>query len=154
MATSLTVLVFSLFINLERQRELRAFQSQLALNALFETALTELSIEEQLSAALEIITTVPWVALENKGSIFLLDRNKQVLEMKASKNIPQLETLCNNVKIGQCLCGRAAALKRIVFANHFDGVQHTTTFVGMKPHGHYCVPILTQVATYQATKTA
>lgn len=128
----------------ERQRSLKSFQSRIAISALLETALSKLSLDKQLEVAIEIILNVPWLALEDKGSIFLFDKREQVLRMKTSKNIPELKTLCNKVRIGECLCGRSAELKDIVFSSHIDS-EHTTKYNNMKPHGHYCIPIMKEL---------
>ncbi|MCB0392486.1 MAG: GHKL domain-containing protein, partial [Bdellovibrionales bacterium] len=45
------------------------------------------------------------------------------------------------VAFGKCLCGKVAVTKEIVFASHINE-EHTTTFEGIKPHGHYNIPIL------------
>lgn len=50
-------------------------------------------------------------------------------------------TLCKTVPFGTCLCGRAAAERRVQFADCVDD-RHDNRFDGMAPHGHYNVPIL------------
>ena len=125
----------------EMERELKSSQYRITINALLETTFSALQLERQLEVALEIITSIPWLAVEDKGSIFIFDKNEQVLRMTASKNMPDLWLLCSKVKVGECLCGRAAKLNRMVFSNHVDN-DHTIQFDNIKPHGHYCVPIV------------
>jgi signal transduction histidine kinase/CheY-like chemotaxis protein len=43
--------------------------------------------------------------------------------------------------LGKCLCGKAAQTRKIQFADHIDE-RHDICYEGMKPHGHYVVPIL------------
>ena len=128
-------------VKMDARYELQAIQSRIAINALLETALSKLSLERQLEVALEIILTVPWLSLENKGAIFLFDKNEQKLKMRAHINMPEAQSLCSTVALGQCLCGRVAESRRLLFSGHV-GTEHTNTYDGMPPHGHYCVPIL------------
>lgn len=48
---------------------------------------------------------------------------------------------CRRVDFGQCLCGRAALSREVLFAERPDD-RHEIHYEGMEPHGHYCVPIL------------
>ena len=50
---------------------------------------------------------------------------------------------CAKVPFGHCLCGRAAASKEIEYASCIDE-RHDIMFDGMKPHGHYNIPILSK----------
>jgi len=54
---------------------------------------------------------------------------------------PELLELCRCVRFGHCLCGRAAAERRLVHSPEV-GDDHDNRPRGMLPHGHYCVPIL------------
>lgn len=131
-------------LTLEMARDLKATQSRLAISALLETSLEPLPLEEQLFVALDIILTIPWLAVEYKGSIHLYNPKTDRLELVAHRNLsPHLLTVCNQLKIGQCLCGLAALQKEIIFKNDLDS-DHTVTFDGIRSHGHYCTPILYQ----------
>ncbi|MBF0161942.1 MAG: EAL domain-containing protein [Magnetococcales bacterium] len=124
------------------QREAHALQSRIAISALLETGLAPLSLEDQLHTALEIILAVPWLSLEYKGSIFLLEEAGEQLVMAAQRGLsPHLLSQCAQVAMGYCLCGRAARTREILFAPHID-THHETRYPDMQPHGHYCVPIL------------
>ncbi|MBF0184322.1 MAG: GAF domain-containing protein [Magnetococcales bacterium] len=124
------------------QREERALQSRIAISALLETGMASLSLEAQLHAALEIILAVPWLSLEYKGSIFLMEEGGEHLVMAAQRGLSeQLLSRCAQVPMGYCLCGRAAQQQETLFAAHVDE-QHQVRLPDMQPHGHYCVPIL------------
>ncbi|MBF0439662.1 MAG: diguanylate cyclase [Magnetococcales bacterium] len=128
----------------EMVRDLKAIQSRLAISALLETSLEPLSLDKQLAIALDIILTIPWLAVEYKGSIHLYNAKTGFLELYAHRNLdPKLLTICAKIGFGHCLCGMAAKLREIVFKSDLDE-DHTVTFDGMKPHGHYCTPILYQ----------
>ncbi|MEO5347021.1 MAG: diguanylate cyclase [Magnetococcus sp. YQC-9] len=126
----------------EKARDLKAIQSRLAISALLETSLEPLPLEKQLTVALDIVLTIPWLAVEYKGSIHLYNPENERLELVAHRNLaPHLLSACAALKLGECLCGKAAAEREIVFKNQLDA-DHTVTFNGIKPHGHYCTPIL------------
>jgi DNA-binding CsgD family transcriptional regulator len=52
-----------------------------------------------------------------------------------------LQTICNKVPFGRCLCGRAAESGEIEFADRIDE-RHENQYKEMSPHGHYCIPIM------------
>ena len=125
------------------RREEQAQQSRIAISALLETGIAPLSLENQLHAALDIILAVPWLALEYQGAIFLMEEDGEYLVMATQRGLAShLLTHCAQVPMGHCLCGRAAQRREIVFAAHIDA-DHETHYAGIRPHGHYCIPILT-----------
>ncbi|MBF0428983.1 MAG: GAF domain-containing protein [Magnetococcales bacterium] len=122
----------------------QALQSSIAQNALLETGLIKIPLQRQLEVAIEIILTVPWLDNLYKGAIFLYEEQTDSLVMSAQLNLPdQLLTSCHRLTMGECLCGRAAQSRELVFANHLDD-RHEITFTGIQDHGHYCIPILMQ----------
>ena len=127
----------------ERGNE-RLQQSRQAISSLLSMSLEPLSLQEQLDKSLEIILSVPWLTIESKGSIFLTDpeTGEQVLTAERGLSKPLL-TSCARIPPGYCLCGRAAQRREIVYSGHLDH-RHDVRFDGIKPHGHYCMPILSQ----------
>ena len=122
-------------------QEPRHHVSRLAISALLETGMEPLSLQKQLEVALDIILTVAWLSIEYKGSIFLVDEDSGELVLTAQRNLPdQLLTECARIKPGYCLCGRAAQTRQIIYKSHMDA-DHDISFPGMRPHGHYCIPI-------------
>ncbi|MBF0184407.1 MAG: diguanylate cyclase [Magnetococcales bacterium] len=128
---------------MERQ-ELNALQSRIAISALLETAVEPLSLEKQLNVAMDIILTVPWLSILYKGSIFLLDEEGKQLNMVAQRGLhPHLLEACAQLPLGYCLCGRAAQTRQLIYQPHITP-DHDVSYPEMKPHGHYCVPILSR----------
>ncbi|MBF0426329.1 MAG: diguanylate cyclase [Magnetococcales bacterium] len=122
----------------------RVQQSRIAISELLQIALEPISLRDQLERSLRVILSVPWLTIESKGSIFLFDEEKQELEMAVEHNLSKpLLTACARLPLGYCLCGKAAQLREIVYANDLDQ-RHDVTFNGIRPHGHYCVPILSR----------
>ncbi|MFC2059550.1 ATP-binding protein [Chloroflexota bacterium] len=120
----------------------RNYDIQQVLNSLLHLALEDISLEGILRKALELILSIPWLALESRGAIFLVEDDPEVLVMKAQNKLAKpIREACSRLPFGRCLCGRAALTQEIQFADHVDE-RHDIRYKGMIPHGHYCVPIL------------
>jgi len=117
--------------------------NQRALNKILRIALTSNeNLANILTNALKVIFSVPWAQFEQKGAIFLTEKDSDVLILTATHELsPQLHTLCARVAFGQCLCGKAALSKEVQFSSCVDD-RHDISFEGMMPHGHYNAPLL------------
>jgi DNA-binding CsgD family transcriptional regulator/GAF domain-containing protein len=130
----------------ERQQAIeeinRSCQIQAVLNRLLHISLKNLDLEAMLEQFIDEITSIPWLALESKGAIFLAGKEPDTLEMKAYRalNTDALE-VCARIPFGTCLCGRAAMSGETQFADRIDE-RHDLKYHGISPHGHYCVPIV------------
>jgi PAS domain S-box-containing protein len=130
----------------ERQRaenELaRNFEAQAALYALLRLSTEDRTTTEFLDRALDLVLSLKWLALESKGAIFLADEARKTLHLQVHKGFSKdLLAICSTIPFGRCLCGRAAITRAIQFADHVDE-RHDMRYEGILPHGHYCVPIL------------
>ncbi len=122
----------------------RALHVQRVMDTILNIALPPLTLEEVLQLSLDAVLSIPTFALLSKGAVFLVDEDGRSLVMVAQRNLPEvLLQRCANISFGRCLCGTAAATRETVFMNHVNAA-HEITFDGMTPHGHYCVPILTE----------
>ena len=122
-----------------------SYRIQSILSRLLEIALLDVPLDEQLQLAIDIILSAPFVPLERKGGIFLVEEAQNMLVLKASSGLPDsLLMMCARVPFGECLCGRAAAGRKLVFAGGLDE-RHDHQYKGIVPHGHYNIPILSQV---------
>jgi PAS domain S-box-containing protein len=102
----------------------------------------DISLKEILTYALEQVLKFPWLEVQNKGGIMLWDEEKQQLKMFVYKGVGEsLLKMCDRVDLNQCLCGKAAALKEIIFKSHVDD-DHENRPAGITPHGHYNVPLI------------
>ena len=120
----------------------RAHHIQSVLNRLLQLSLEALSLEEMLRRIIDHIVSIPWLAVESKGAIFLVEEEPEVLVLKAQRGLPQsLQAVCARVPFGRCLCGRAAKSREIQFADRVDE-RHDNQYEGISAHGHYCVPIV------------
>lgn len=119
-----------------------ALENERALNALLRTVTNSASLDAILLECLDIMLAVSWLSLLPKGGVFLVQEEVDTLHLVAQRGLSdELLTLCARVPFGKCLCGRAAAQRRLLHANCVD-TRHDISFDGMKPHGHYNVPIL------------
>ena len=106
--------------------------------------LQPLNIQEFLKESLEILHSVPWLGDRPRGAIFMTDKtgHEATLKLVAAHNLEaEVKTLCARVPFGKCLCGRTAATRDIQFSDRIDH-RHDIRFEGMKPHGHYNIPIM------------
>jgi len=118
-------------------------RTERVLYTLLRISLEGTSLDELLEHALDAILSTPWL-LVSHGGIFLLENDPEVLVLRTQRGFASpLLSLCARVPFGYCLCGRAAASGKIQYAAGIDQ-RHDIRFDGMRPHGHYNVPIVQQ----------
>jgi signal transduction histidine kinase len=98
--------------------------------------------EELLRRILEIILENSLIALKKKAAIFLTEKGRLVMKAQIGFSEAQASR-CGTVEPGSCLCGKALETGKMIFRSGVDA-DHQTTYEGMAPHGHYCVPIRTE----------
>jgi PAS domain S-box-containing protein len=117
-------------------------KTQSAINALLRLSLQDMTLEEFLDRVIDLILSNPWLSLESKGCIFLVDDQAQVLVMQAQRSLAtEIQETCARIPFGKCLCGRAALTKDIQFSDHIDH-RHEINYTGMEDHGHFCIPVI------------
>ncbi|HEY9081081.1 PAS domain S-box protein [Magnetovibrio sp.] len=98
-------------------------------------------LDHILQAALEMILDRHNLASLGKGCIFLTDRKRGRLKMRAQSNLAEgVQSMCSEVGLGQCLCGRAAQTMQDVEKSCVDD-DHERRLSSSNDHGHFCVPI-------------
>lgn len=116
------------------------YESQRVLNALLKMSLKNISLEDLLKQAIDLVVSTSWLAVQSKGCIFLTQGNG-VLLMKAQSNLSDsIVAACSRIPYGKCLCGKAALTGKLQFSDRLDS-RHEITYDGIIPHGHYCIPI-------------
>ncbi|MBF0458486.1 MAG: diguanylate cyclase [Nitrospirae bacterium] len=122
----------------------RSYEIQKIISKVLRASMEPISIKEHLQRTLELILSVSWLSFEKKGSIFLTIEGKEELEMVAAHGLgASILEACAILPFGYCLCGRAALTRKLVFSDCLDE-RHDVRFDGMEPHGHYCVPIISE----------
>jgi len=115
--------------------------SQTVINSLLRHSMEDTSLDQLLKRALDLILSIPWLAFENQGSIFVVEDDPGTLVMKAQHRLPEpIKQTCDRLPLGRCLCGQSAKTQKIQFASCIDE-RHDILYDGITPHGHYCVPI-------------
>ncbi|MBF0371680.1 MAG: response regulator, partial [Magnetococcales bacterium] len=105
---------------------LRLQHAQRANYILLHTALEQTTLTHKLHIALDTISTVPWLKVQAKGAIFILNEKNNTLELAAQRNVADDDILnhCTQIPLGHCLCGQAAQEKRIIFSADFQAEPH------------------------------
>jgi signal transduction histidine kinase len=132
-----------------RKEELeRNYDTQRVINSILKIGLEEnVSLDELLERSLNLVLSIPWLAFENRGAIFTVDDDPELLVLKTHKGLHEsLLKKCTEVKFGKCLCGRAASEQEIQFSSRLDE-RHEVRCDGITLHGHYCVPIISEGKT-------
>ena len=112
-------------------------------NSILELSLKSNDKATFLQRILDMLVNTDILQIQRKGTIFLLDKQKNALLMQAQTDLTKEEQeFCQRVELGQCLCGKAAATGNILYADHIDQ-HHERLLPNIDPHGHYCVPIKT-----------
>jgi PAS domain S-box-containing protein len=125
-----------------RDRIGRELAKRNVLDQLLEESLAGTTIDEYCGSLLRRLTSLPWLNVESKGSVFLVEGEPGVLVMKAQLRLNDaLLRDCARVPFGHCLCGRAAQTGDAVHAAGLDE-RHEVRYPGIVEHGHYCVPVL------------
>jgi hypothetical protein len=115
---------------------------QSVINKILYVSLEPLSIEEQLEQILKLIISIPALAVESRGAIFLVPEDEKFLTLCVHHDMPRrLVATCSKVMFGTCLCGKAASSGELIFSNTLDQ-DHHITYPGIPEHGHYCIPIM------------
>ncbi len=103
------------------------------------TSRYDIKLDEVLKKVIDEILKIEKLGLDKKGVVFLKNKEGN-LELVAQSGAKILENSCAIVKEGQCLCGKVLQSKENMFCNKV-GHQHDIVPEGMKPHGHYVIPI-------------
>ncbi|MBF0564871.1 MAG: PAS domain-containing protein [Nitrospirae bacterium] len=124
------------------ERIRRNYHIQTVVNSILKVSLSQFSFKEQLNEVLNCILSIPWLTLQSKGCIFLVDAQAKVLRMHVQYGLNEkLLQYCEIIPFGKCLCGRVAESHQVMFSDHID-TCHDIRFDGMEEHGHYCVPVM------------
>jgi len=134
-----------LFIEQAEARTKQVEQSlniQRVLDEMLNISLPPLTMKEVLLKSLDAVLSIPFFTLQKQGAIFLVVEDGQTLEMAAQRNLPDAPLKsCALLPFGKCLCGKAASNREIIFNNHVNE-EHEIRHDDMQPHGHYCIPII------------
>ncbi|MDW7976849.1 MAG: GAF domain-containing protein [Leptospiraceae bacterium] len=93
-----------------------------------------------IDKVLDYLLEIEGINVEKKAGFMIYHEGE--LRLISYKNVSDsLVKMCGRVAIGQCLCGKAAELREVLYKAHIDD-DHENRPEGMLPHGHYNVPIV------------
>lgn len=117
------------------------YHSQRVISAVLEISTRPIAFKKKLEQSLDAILSTPWLTLQGTGMIFLVEPGSDSLVLAAHLGVSeQIQSKCDRVRFGECLCGETALTQQALFKSCLDE-SHTVHYEGMKEHGHYCIPI-------------
>lgn len=121
---------------------LERYGMQYAISEILKASQQTGAVEIFLNKVIETILSIDWLSIQSKGGIFLVDeKNPEKLVLMAEKNfLESQKTVCSEVPMGRCLCGKAAESSSSIYKSSCDE-GHEIIYYGLSPHGHYCTPI-------------
>ena len=144
------LVIFGRDITSQKEAENEQFinhQIQQQLNKILKVSLQNVLLKEKLDLILNIVITSTFINLQKQGGIFVTDETTGNLVLTCHTNFHQVQqTTCNQVAFGSCLCGKAALTQKSIHVSHVDEM-HEITYDGIKQHGHYAVPIVSNHKT-------
>ena len=117
------------------------WETKTAISQILDIVLKPISFTKQLTEILDVVVSISWLRAEKEGAIFVANGRKELILAVHHDLAPALLQKCAIVPFGRCLCGKAAAEKRILFRTCVDE-DHEIHFPGMRSHGHYNIPLL------------
>ena len=119
----------------------RLWDRQRALLAISRIALRELTLPQYLSEILDILGAVPWLAIEPRGMLFLVNRHQELILVASQGIVKEQCRQCARIASGRGACGQALSQRRILFfpsLHHLDD-QYLT---GSDDGGCYNLPLV------------
>ncbi len=126
----------------EHSIELKNINSEL--KALYEISLIisrTFDMDKLFTDITDSISSIEVFNFVHKSIIFLVDQNRTRLVSLGRSKI-ELD-ICNNINIGDCLCGLAVKNGEIIIAkNCQEDKRHTRESHQKAPHGHIIIPLI------------
>ena len=120
----------------------RNYDTQAVINSLLRLSLEKVPLEDILNRALDLVLTIPWLVVQSRGAIFLVENDPGFLVLKAQRNLDErIQKMCARIPMDKCICGQAAFAQKVFFIDSVDE-RHEICHDDIVPHGHYCVPII------------
>ncbi|MHB9052868.1 MAG: GAF domain-containing protein [Thermoleophilia bacterium] len=131
----------------ENERRLKKIEEyrNAELDALYQVSQSiglTMDIEQLLQGALQTVVELDQFRLLNKGGIFMVQGDSLELVCRSGSHDQGFLDLHKGLKVGDCLCGRAAFTGEMILSTHsHEDVNHTISYAGMEDHGHVIVPL-------------
>ncbi len=123
------------------ERYLREHDLLRILHDIYQIALQPYLLKEALEKILDYLLSIEQINLLPKAAIFLLDDSSDSISIIAQRGFsPSQKKACCTIAGSTCICNTAAKKGKIQFISSMDE-NHGNTLEGVRPHGHYAVPI-------------
>ena len=133
------------WIEIQRQR---LHDQHQALLTIARAALRDLPLENYLGITLEALEAVPWLKVEARGVLFLVNR-KGDLVMVAQRGLNEAQrTTCAKALAEVCACGQASALRKPQFLPSLKNLPGNCRQSSADDAGCYALPLLEEQRIY------
>jgi PAS domain S-box-containing protein len=124
-----------------QERLQQNYDKQNAVNSLLRLSIEEVSIDELLGRSLDTLLSIPWLSLESKGSVYLVENGFGALVLKAQRGMTgEREGSCHQNLYEKGVSERTMITREIQLLRCPD--SHNELLSGSLPHSHYSIPIL------------
>lgn len=123
---------------LERQH---LHDRQQALLSIARAALGDLTLSAYLARMLEAIDAIPWLEVEPRGALFMLNRRHELVLVARYRLDDVQDRICHNVQQGRCVCQRVAANGRPAFVPR-PGRADAHCIMGQRGRGSHSLPLV------------
>lgn len=111
------------------------------LHDIYQISLQPYLLKEALEKILDYLLSIEQINLLPKAAIFLRDDDPDTFSIIAQRGFsPSQKKACCTISGEECICNIAANSGKTQFTSSLDE-NHGKTYKGIKPHGHYAVPI-------------
>jgi len=102
-----------------------------------------IDLQKLLINSLDFVLDLDFLNLQGEGSIFLFDEKEQELVLSAHRGLSEeMVRHDERVKLGECLCGKAAKTGEIIVCKESEkDPRHTRSIPNKEPHGDLSVPL-------------
>ena len=125
-------------LNLRRRLRIAETNHEI-LGRIMDLSAQNLPLDDILGRSLAMILAHQSFGMEPQGAIFLA-RGEELVLVAQRGLAPEAREGCRRVPFGRCICGRVAACRDILHVPAIDRL-HDIQHPGMRPHGHFCLPI-------------
>lgn len=126
----------------DREKKLRqaAIDRLEAVGAVSDVIIQSLELDQILASTLEKMMEI--LGVERRGGIFLMDQDAKGLSLVSQRGLPpQFARVESRIKIGECLCGRAAQTGEVLISDQCpDDPRHTRLGL-VDAHSHIIIPL-------------
>jgi len=116
-----------------------------SISSVLKIALKPIALEKHLNHILDMIMAIPFLSLQSKGLIYLIENEPGILNLKVHRGFSDEELSdCSRLPVGNNLCEQATLTCKIAFSGSVKKPQQIVEY----PHAQYCIPISSSKRVY------